>query len=297
MGDAPNLIAYAVGAIQQNFEIFPVEPDEKTPHKLTPGKPYTIRWSEEVTNDLNRVIEMWSWSPSANIGVACKQSGLLVVDCDIAKGPDQLKDTAYADLHEKLGPLVDGHDVLRAVCERHGGDWDELNDTYTVGTRNFGAHLYYTWPPGVRASQASLVKGVLDIRCNGGEHGGYVLGAGSVVGGRPYIAENATPVAPAPRWLVELVREKPQPPKPLFAQPRKTGGISGLVETVRNAEDGNLNNATLWAARAACGDGIPIDEAIEALANAYASANGRGGYRQGEATVRSGYRLQERKGT
>lgn len=290
-----NLIAYAVAAIQQGFSIFPVEPGEKTPHKLTPGKPYTIRWSEETTRDLDRVIELWSWSPAANIGVACGPSGLLVIDCDIAKAPDQLKGTAYENLHEKLGPLVDGHDVLRAVCERHDGNWDELNDTYRVATRNLGLHLYYTWPPGVRASQASLVKGVLDIRCNGGEHGGYVLGAGSVVGGRPYIAENATPVASAPRWLVELCREKPPPPKPLFAQPRKTGGISGLVDTVVTAPDGNLSNALYWAARSACSDGIPVDDAIDQLGAAYVTANGRGGHRQAEASVRSAYRNQQRK--
>lgn len=290
-----NLIAYAVAAIQQGFEIFPVEPDEKTPHKLTPGKPYTIRWSEETTRDLNRVIEIWTWSPSANIGVACKPSRLLVVDCDVAKAPDQLKDTAYAELHETLGPMVDGHDVLKAVCERHGGDWEELNDTYRVCTRNMGLHLYYAWPAGVQASQASLVKGVLDIRCNGGERGGYVLGAGSIVGGRPYVAENATPVRPAPRWLIELCREQPRPPKPLFAQPRRTGGISGLVDTVATAPDGDLNSALFWAARAACSDGIPIDDAIDQLGGAYVTANGRGGHRQAEASIKSAYRNQQRK--
>ncbi|SOE25679.1 bifunctional DNA primase/polymerase [Streptomyces sp. OK228] len=305
-----SLIGYAIGAIQQRLSIFPCNPAgtvcpesgdviDKQPHLLYPGtnKPYKVRWPEEVTSDLDRVIEMWTWSPLANPAVAARQSGLLILDCDIAKAEYQLRGTAYEDLHEKLGPWVDGHDVLRAVCERHGGDWEELNATYRVTTGSMGLHLYFSWPPGVRASQASIVKGSLDVRGNGGQHGGYVLGAGSVTSKGRYVAENATPIAPAPRWLVELCREKPPPPKPLFAQPRKTGGISGLVETVRNAEDGNLNNATLWAARAACGDSIPIDEAIEALANAYASANGRGGYRQGEATVRSGYRLQERKGT
>ncbi|MER5538822.1 bifunctional DNA primase/polymerase [Streptomyces mirabilis] len=178
---------------------------------MQPDKPYKIRWSEEVTHDLNPVM-IWSWSPAANIGVACGPSGILVVHCDVAKGPDHLKDTPYAELHKRLGPLVDGHDVVRAVCERHGGDWDELNDTYRVTTRNLGLHLYYAWPQGVKASQARLVKGVLDIRCNGGEHGGYVLGADSVVGGRPYVAENASPVRPAPRWLIELCREQLPPP-------------------------------------------------------------------------------------
>lgn len=290
-----NLIGYAISALQQGFTIFPVQPNEKTPHRLFPDKPYTIRWSEETTRSLDQVIKIWSWSPSANIGIACKPSGLLVVDCDVAKTPGQLKDTAYVELHEKLGPLVDGHDVLREVCSRHGGDWDELNDTYRVCTRNYGLHLYFRWPAGVQASQASLVKGVLDIRCNGGERGGYVLGAGSIVGSGTYTAENAAPIREAPRWLVELCREQPPPPKPLFAQPRRTGGISGLVDTVATAPDGNLSNALFWAARAACSDGIPIDDAIDQLGAAYVAAHGRGGHRQAEASVRSAYRNQQRK--
>ncbi|MET9890590.1 bifunctional DNA primase/polymerase [Streptomyces sp. NPDC006465] len=76
-------------AQQQGFHIFPCNEAgtrcpqsgdviDKQPHLLTPSKPYKIRWGEEATNDLNRVIEVWSWSPAANIGVACKPSGLLV---------------------------------------------------------------------------------------------------------------------------------------------------------------------------------------------------------------------------
>jgi hypothetical protein len=63
-----NLVAYSITVVRQRFHIFPVKPGEKTPHKLFRGKPYTIRWSEEATRDLNRVIEIWTWSPSANIG-------------------------------------------------------------------------------------------------------------------------------------------------------------------------------------------------------------------------------------
>jgi hypothetical protein len=290
-----NLIGYALTAIRQGFTIFPVQPGEKTPHKLYPDKPYTIRWSEEWTRDVDRVIKIWSWSPAANIGVACKPSGLLVVDCDVAKTPGQLKGTAYEALHEKLGPLVDGHDVLREVCARHGGDWDELNDTYRVCTRNYGLHLYYSWPEGVKASQASLVKGVLDIRCNGGERGGYVLGAGSIVGRGTYTAENASPLRPAPRWLIELCREQPPPPKPLFAQPRRTGNRSGLIDLVATASPGNRSNALFYAARCYYSDGVEIETAIDELGAAYVAAHGRGGHRQAEASIRSAYRNQQRK--
>lgn len=305
-----NLIGHAVAAVQRGWSVFPCNPAgarcpqsgdviDKQPHLITPQQPYKIKWGEWATTDLNKVIEAWTYSPLANIAIACGPSGLLVVDCDVCKGPGQLEGTPYEALHSQLGQLVDGADVLRYICEQYGGSWDDLMDTYRVQTGRLGLHLYLGWPDGLQASQASPVKGLVDVRGNGGSQGGYVLAAGSRTTSGPYIAENAAPVRPAPSWLIELCREKPAParPAPLFAQPRRVGGISGLVETVRNAPDGNLNNACLWSARAACSDGIPIDEAIEALANAYASASGRGGYRQGEATVRSGYRLQKRKGT
>ncbi|WP_279616321.1 bifunctional DNA primase/polymerase [Streptomyces atriruber] len=289
-----SLIGYAITALQQGMHVFPVQPGEKTPHKLRPDRDYTIRWSEEVTNDLNRVIEIWSWSPMANIGVAAKQSGLLVIDCDLPKAPNQLAGTPYESLHDKWGPLVDGMDVLKEICERYGGDWSALTDTYTVCTTRKGAHLYLRWPAGLQASQASPVKGLVDVRGNGGVHGGYVLGAGSRTASGPYVAENASPIRDAPPWLVELCRERPPParPTPLFAQPRRGGSIGGLVDTVRDAVPGNRSNALYWSARAACSDGIPIEEAIDQLGAAY---TGRGGQRQAEASVRSAYRNQSRK--
>lgn len=303
-----NLTEYAVKAWQKGFCVFPVNPMgtvcpqsgeviDKQGHLVQPDKPYKIKWSEAATDDLDRILEIWRWSPEANIGVPAQLSGLLVVDCDIAKKAYILKDTPYEELHKTLGPLVDGSDVLRVICEEHGGSWEELQDTYRVCTGSMGLHLYFRWPVWLKASQASLVKGVLDIRCNGGDKGGYVLGAGSETTKGPYVAENDKPVRDAPPWLVELCRERPKQPRPVspFAQPRASGAISGLIDTVTNAPDGNLNNSLLWASRAACGDGIPIEKAIEELGAAYVNAHGRGGQRQAESTIKSGYKLQAGK--
>ncbi|MFI8947170.1 bifunctional DNA primase/polymerase [Streptomyces sp. NPDC053750] len=131
---------------------------------------------EWATRDMDRVIAAWTHSPAANPAIACAPSGLLVVDCDIAKDE-------YA---------------LREMRQRYSGDWDELNNTYRVQTGSFGLHVYYRWPAGLKASQASPVKGLLDVRGNGGEQSGYVLAAGAVTSKGRYIAENAAPVRNAP---------------------------------------------------------------------------------------------------
>lgn len=146
------------------------------------------------------------------------------------------------------------------------------------------------------ASQASIVKGLVDIRCDGGEWGGYVLGAGSVTAKGPYVEECALPVRPAPEWLVKLCRRKaPERIASPFRQPGRVGTLSGLVATVEGAQEGNRNQALLWAARAACADGVPLDDVLGPLSDAYAAVGGEGGHRQAEATVRSAYRLQGRK--
>lgn len=292
-----SLLPEAVLAQQRGWHIFPVQPGEKTPHLIRRNAPYTIRWSEVATNDIDTVMGWWQKSPRANVGVAAKPSGLLVVDCDRAKEDWALKGTPFAHLHDVYGVRPHGDDVFNEMCHRYGGDWAQASETYRVMTGSAGLHYYYAWPEGVQASQSSPVPGFVDVRCNGGERGGYVLGAGSVTSKGSYIALNALPVAAAPAWLVELVREKPRP-APLPQQPSfwSSGGstsFSGLEDRVRYAQEGNRNAVLLWAARSMCSDGAALDLAERLLVAAAEAA----GLRESEAraTVRSGYRLQGRK--
>lgn len=297
------MVGEAMRAVRLGFTIFPVEPGKKTPIRIyqdrTPDDaPWTIRWSELATNNPNKILEWWTYAPNANIGIACKPSGLFVVDCDQPKADNLLQGTRWDYLHQLLGPRVDGETLFDQIAERYGGPANiaEVFDTYTVTTGSGGKHFYYRWPPSVQSSQDSIFKGLLDVRGNGGERGGYVLGAGSHTASGPYGEDLQRPIREAPGWLVELCRDRPpvKLPRCPLAQPRSLN-FGGLVQSVRTAIDGNLNNALLWAARAMCADGATQDEAENLLAPVYVECNGRGGHRQAVATIRSAYRLQARK--
>lgn len=287
-----SLLSHALAALDRGFHIFPVQPGDKTPHRIYPDKPYTIRWSEAATNDRDQVIKWWGYSPGANIGVACKQSGLLVVDCDAMKEDWELRGTPWEELH-RYGPRVHGVVVLSALCEKRGQDYRRLLDTYRVATGSGGCHFYYRWPENEgQASQASIVKGVVDIRCNGGLMGGYVLGEGSVTAAGPYELESfGRTIRRAPQWLVDECKEKP--PSPLrandsaFRQPG-TADYSGLVVSVASAPEGNRSNVLYWAATAMVKDGATEEKALNVLA----SAAIKSGLHEREAigTIRSAYR-------
>lgn len=295
------LLSYAAQAVSKGFYVFPCNPAgtmcpetgrplEKVSHLIREGKPYTLKWGDAATTDMRQVVEWWRMSPNANIGIAVKPSGILVVDCDMPKREYQLADTPWGYMHDKLGPLVDGADVLREMCERFGDSYERFERTYRVCTASMGLHLYFRWPEGVQASQASPVPGLVDIRCNGGTKGGYVLAAGSVTAKGSYLPENDLPIAPAPEWLIELCREKPKPArvKPHFSS--ASGGYNGLRDAVRFAQEGNRNNVLLWAARSMCEDGATQEECEELLGPAGVEAGQA--ERDVLATIRSAYRLQ-----
>lgn len=286
-----SLLGYAARALAMGMWIFPVNPCgtedpenpgeyiDKWPHLIRPGRPWKIKWGEAATNDMNKVIQWWQYSPEANIGVAVRQSGLLVVDCDKAKD----------------GTAEDGVDQYMEICAKYGMDPAQVCDTYTVRTGSGGTHFYYRWPDGVQASQAGLAP-LVDVRSNGGTRGGYVLAAGSVTTKGAYTVDYDAPILDCPPVLVELCRDKPKPkpPKAMFSQPGHAG-YSGLVESVRLAQEGNRNNCLLWAARSMCEDGAPEEQCIDLLVPAAMECGLDGGERQALATIRSAYRLQGSK--
>jgi bifunctional DNA primase/polymerase-like protein/primase-like protein len=285
------MLQWALKAQARGLWIFPVAPGAKVPH------PAAGQWGETATNDISQITYFWTQvDPKANVGIACKQSELLVVDLDRPKTDFKLRGTEWEYLHEGYGPVVTGEELWDEMLFKLGGG--QPVDTYTVRTGSGGTHLYYQWPSWwPKISQASPVKGVIDVRGNGGQYGGYVLAEGSVTESGPYyhLFNGHGPML-APEWLRQLVAERPQQPAV-----RRPGGIrqpsavswSGLVDSVRHAGEGNRNNALLWAARAMCSDGAPESEAMSVLGDAAQDAGLP--YFEIERTIQSAYRIQRQK--
>jgi hypothetical protein len=300
------MLQAALKAQSRGFHIFPVAPSLKVPHAKAGYRDAAgdfHGWGETATNDINQIIHFWTQvDPYANVGIACKPSQLLVVDLDKAKEPWNLRGTEWAYMHDAYGQFVHGEDLIdeiayKACVELGGSGPAGFKDTYTVRTGSGGLHLYYRWPAHwPQASQASPVKGLIDVRGNGGQWGGYVLAEGSVTDSGKYeVVRGIQPTLPPP-WIRQLVTEKPK-----IVTPRRVSGIqqphaislSGLVDSVRNAGEGNRNNALLWAARAACSDGVTEEEAKKVLGDAAASAGLQ--YFEIERTIESAYRIQRQK--
>jgi hypothetical protein len=281
----------ALAAQARGFHIFPVARGAKVPH------PAAGEWGKTATNDRNQIEYFWTRvDPQANIGVACKPSQLLVVDLDVPKDPWKLKGTEWEYLHAGYGPYVSGEQVWDEIVYKLAGH--DFPDTYTVMTPSGGIHLYYWWPATLGPmSQASPVKGVIDVRGNGGQWGGYVVGEGSRVGNGSYVdTRPGYQIAFAPDWLVEMVRQKPQ--QPAVRRPKglmQPGAISwsGLVDSVRYAGQGNRNNALTWAVRTMTEEGADLEEIRRTLGPPAAEA-GLGDL-EIERTIESAHRTQLHK--
>lgn len=289
-----SLLHHALTAQSRGLWIFPVQPMGKTPH------PAAGQWGLTATNDRARIEYFWTRiEPRANIGVACKPSQLLVVDLDIPKEPNKLNGTQWAYMHGAYGPMVTGVDLWDEMAFKLGTNGPQGPHTYAVRTGSGGLHLYYRWPSfWPKTSQSSPAKGVIDVRGNGGQYGGYVLGEGSVTAAGRYECQHLSAPTLPPDWIRHLFTEKPPPPKP--ARPTGPLGIrlpggshSGLVETVRNAGEGNRNMALHWAARTMCEEGATERQAQDTLGPAAREAGLP--HQEIERTIQSAYRTQNQK--
>ncbi|MEV0641987.1 bifunctional DNA primase/polymerase [Streptomyces sp. NPDC050619] len=284
--DGPAQLTAALDAASRGWHVFPLIPGDK--------RPAITAWEQRATTDRERITRCWTHA-RYNIGIATGPSGLVVVDLDIPKGPD---DTPPADWAEH--GVTDGADVLAVLCERHGHTFP--TDTYTVCTWSGGRHLYFAAPEGepLRNTAGDSARGLgwkVDTRAAGG----FVVAPGSVVSGHPYATVHDVPVAPLPGWLTNLLRPAPLPPQrpvtvPLTTRDRRgkflTAAVNGELARVTGSGE-HQHNIALYIASVALGQlvaGGELDayEVTEKLVEA--ALNVGQGEREARRTIASGLR-------
>ena len=169
----------AVTLSVRGWRVFPCSENSKIPMKGMTD------WNDRATDDIDEITRIWTENPNANIGLATGPSGLLVLDFDSAKSPQESS----------------GIENFRAAFPGR-----KLPPTYTVRTASGGWHLYYRTPPVPLRNSAGRLAERVDTR---GE-GGYVIAPGSTVDGGVYAATNpVSACAELPEWIVELLSDKP----------------------------------------------------------------------------------------
>lgn len=170
-------------AVQRGLVVFPLPPGGKAAEK---GWQHTI-----VTGDVDQVRA--AWPAGANVGVACRASGIIGIDLD-------RRTSNWANIS------VDGIAQFERMCRRWG---QKRPVTLEVRTPNDGRHLLLRVPDGVIVRSVSggtsrLGPGI-DIRGTGVKIGGYLVGPSSIVDDRAYEIEVDAPIAVLPNWLIALI--------------------------------------------------------------------------------------------
>jgi Bifunctional DNA primase/polymerase, N-terminal len=189
----PALLRSALAAALRGWYVFPCAVGGKRP---------ALRgnWQDLATTSPDQIRDWWNRA-QYNVGIACGPSGLVVIDLDLPRDDDEEAANGL------LFPLS-GADILSGLAWQHGERYP--GGTYIVDTPSGGCHLYFSAAGDDRVrNSAGAVGPHIDVRADGG----YVVGAGSRIGGRAYSARGPRPAAPLPSWLAPLVRDSYVPPE------------------------------------------------------------------------------------
>lgn len=207
--------------IQRGWKIFPVNK----------AKQPLVKWREWATNDIKLITAEFT-GRNHNVGIACGESGLLVLDDD------------------------DDGEVVRLFAD-HGSV--RIANTYRVKTAR-GWHYYFNGYADIGNRNPLKDLGYkIDVRGNGG----FVVAAGSThENGHVYMAEDPdAPVLDAPSWLLGLLRASPSSKAGehidlgVFEEERRftldqaKEFVRPHLERLRSAQDGEINDRLNYAAK------------------------------------------------
>jgi hypothetical protein len=232
-GARSELLEHALAYARLGWPVFPLKPGDKIP--LIP-KAKGGRGVHDATTDAAQIAAWWAAWPRANIGIAC--TAFWVLDVDYG-GWDAIE--------------PDGADSFALLTKRYG----RLPET--VQQLTGGGGWQYLFQPDERIGNGVGFLPGLDTRAAGG----YVAAPPSIhPSGRAYHwrrghAPGEIALAPAPAWLVALIKPPPPPrpaPRPVHAADSYgRAALEGEAKAVTNAGAG-ARNATLFKAAARLGE-------------------------------------------
>jgi hypothetical protein len=219
-----NVVDAALAYAERGWQVFPCKPRDK--------RPATPNGFKDATTDRLKIGRWWAANPAYNVAIATgAASGFFVLDVDAPEGF-----RSAATLTMQYGSLP--HTMTQRTG---GGGWQHL----------------YAMPKGLRiGNSAGRLGAGLDVRGNGG----YVVVAPSVhPSGKAYEWRDLNDEIAAPcAWLISLITETarpadvvieaklPTPPATTAAGVRNY--ITGIVNTLQAAKEGERNNLLLWSA-------------------------------------------------
>jgi hypothetical protein len=220
-------LAVSYAAAGQN--VFALAPGGKHPHPTLAPHGFL-----DATADVGEVDRLWTVCPNANIGGRPSPS-VVVLDVDPRNGGDR-------------------------ELDRLQHDHDELPLTLTSRTGGGGLHLFFGCAGSTRGKLGS--QGI-EIKSH---RNGYVVLPESVHPAGPrYEWLREMPIAPAPCWLVKLLRPSGRAEVEFN---RSTGDPSrraqALLNVVLQSPEGDRNNRLFWACARAGEAGIDLNPLIDA---------------------------------
>lgn len=234
----------------QGFFVFPLIENGKFP--AVPDD-FTGRATDNA-NDLARfwVDTVMEIEHQFNIGIATSKfhggGALLVVDVDNSPG--------------KNG----SEQVIKLELEGF-----EFPKTLTQLTPTGGFHYIYSVKKAVKQGAHVLAQGI-DIR----SRGGYIVGAGSMIDGKPYKI-NKNPIVPAPKWIIAQCEKaaksevkKKKPSKKVSQKGAISRGRDYLLNQAPIAVEGDGGDQTTFRVAARLKDiGLTEDNALDLMLDNY----------------------------